>query len=131
GVYLVTGGARGLGSLFARFAASRAGARLVLSGRSEPDARVEQVIRDVRTAGGEALYIRADVSRAEEAAALVQGAKSAFGAIHGIVHGAGVIRDSFLVNKDETSLREVLAPKVWGAVHLDSAAQNESLDWLA
>ncbi|XYH97119.1 SDR family NAD(P)-dependent oxidoreductase [Sorangium sp. So ce1128] len=131
GVYIVTGGARGLGLHVARFLASAVGARIVLAGRSAADARVSSAIRDVRAAGGEALYVRADVRRAEDAGALVRAAKTALGAVHGIIHSAGVLRDALLVNKDDVDVREVIAPKVWGALHLDGATREEPLDFIA
>jgi polyketide synthase PksN len=46
------------------------------------------------------------------------------------VHGAGVLRDSFLTKKTSEEIRAVLGPKVSGLVHLDEASREIGLDWL-
>ena len=128
-VYLITGGAGGLGLLFAEFLASEYKARLVLTGRSALSAEVEARLEGIRKMGAEVLYLSADVSTREGAQALVGDAKAHFGEINGILHAAGVIRDSFVRNKTAEEMRAVFAPKVFGTVYLDEASKNEALDF--
>ncbi|WP_053913132.1 SDR family NAD(P)-dependent oxidoreductase [Streptomyces sp. TP-A0875] len=128
GVHLVTGGAGGIGSLVARRLAGRHGARLVLAGRSPHDERVDALLARIAEDGGEAHYVRADTSRPEGAADAVRAAERVFGEVHGVFHCAGVLRDGYLVHQDPERLREVLAPKLWGAVHLDAATRGQPLD---
>ena len=59
-VAVVTGGGTGLGEAAAR-ALAGAGAALVLSGRNQ--ANLEKVAADIRSGGGRALPVIADVSR--------------------------------------------------------------------
>jgi len=131
GVYLVAGGAGGLGRVVSRFLAATVAARVVLVGRSASDASIEVLSRTIRDAGGAALYLRADISRAEDVCEVVRATKAAFGSLHGIINCAGIIRDSLLVNKDESSVEEVLAPKLWGTIHLDTLTKDEPLDFIA
>ena len=54
GVYLITGGAGGLGLLFARsIARQAAGARLVLVGRGAPTAPIEERLRELEDLGAD------------------------------------------------------------------------------
>ena len=53
------------------------------------------------------------------------------GGLHGIVHGAGMIADNYILKKTAAEFRQVLAPKVTGTVHLDLAAGALDLDFFA
>ncbi|MFI8356845.1 SDR family NAD(P)-dependent oxidoreductase [Streptomyces cyaneofuscatus] len=128
GVYLISGGAGGIGAHVACSLAARHGARLVLAGRSPRDERIDGLLARINAEGGEARYVQADLSHAEEAAAAVRTAESAFGELHGVFHCAGVLRDDFLVSQDLDRIQEVLSPKLLGAVHLDAATRDRPLD---
>ena len=128
GIYLITGGAGGLGRKTARLLAREFGARLVLAGRSRPDAATEALLAELRGLGGEAVYVAADVATEAGARRAVEEVKTRFGALHGVVHAAGVIRDGFLLRKPAEDARAVLAPKVQAAVWLDAATRDEALE---
>ncbi|MFY0524636.1 SDR family NAD(P)-dependent oxidoreductase [Archangium gephyra] len=129
GVYLITGGRGGLGHLFAEELARRYQARLVLAGRAEEDAEMRARLQALAAHGAEALYLRADVSRREEAEVLVTRVLGRFGALHGVIHSAGVLRDGMLASKRVEDVADVLRPKVLGAVHLDQATRLLPLDF--
>jgi polyketide synthase PksN len=129
GVYLITGGAGGLGLIFAEFLAKEHKARMVLTGRSPLSAEQEARLEDLRKAGAEVLYIPADVSNDEDARKLIGEAKARFGAINGIIHAAGVLRDSLIRNKTPEEMSAVFAPKVYGTLHLDELTKDEDLDF--
>ncbi|PJN35791.1 polyketide synthase [Streptomyces sp. CB02959] len=127
GVYLITGGAGGIGGLTARhIAAEVRRPTLVLAGRSPGDGRVERLLADLRQAGAAARYVRADVSRWEEMRHLVAEA----GDITGIVHAAGVVRDALLAEKTAEQWDEVLAAKVDGLLNLDRATEHCPLEFV-
>ncbi|HYC89890.1 MAG TPA: SDR family NAD(P)-dependent oxidoreductase [Thermoanaerobaculia bacterium] len=129
GVYVITGGAGGLGLIFAEFLARECKARLVLTGRSKLTAEREAKLDELRKLGAEVVYLNADVADREDVQALVAECKARFGAIHGVIHSAGVLRDSFLKNKTAGEMRDVLAPKVFGTLHLDELTKDEPLDF--
>ena len=129
GVYLITGGAGGLGLIFAEFLAKHCKARLVLTGRSELSAEREAEFEAFKKAGAEVLYISADVSKSEDARRVVDQARSRFGKLNGIIHSAGVLRDSFLRKKTPEEMEAVFAPKVFGTFHLDEQTRDEDLDF--
>lgn len=129
GVYLITGGAGGLGLIFAEFLTKDWKARVVLSGRSKLSVEREARLEQMRKQGAEVLYLAADVSNSEDVESLIHQSKSRFGEIHGIIHAAGVLRDSLIRNKTLEEMSAVLAPKVWGTLNLDEATKNEALDF--
>ncbi|MEW6380988.1 MAG: SDR family NAD(P)-dependent oxidoreductase [bacterium] len=129
GVYIITGGAGGLGLIFAGYLAGKVKARLVLTGRSELSDKKQARIRELESLGSEVAYIRADISSREEVRKLITEAKSRFGEIQGIIHSAGVIRDAYIIGKSQEDMDAVLAPKVFGTVYLDEATRGENLDF--
>ncbi|MBF0395442.1 MAG: SDR family NAD(P)-dependent oxidoreductase [Desulfobacterales bacterium] len=120
GVYLITGGAGGLGLIFAKYFLDKKKAKVILSGRSF----VEE-----KQLYGDAIYIQSDVSVKEDAFQLISKIKSEFKEINGIIHSAGVISDSFAVNKNIDDISKVLSPKINGVINLDDATKDEPLDF--
>ncbi|WP_144408729.1 SDR family NAD(P)-dependent oxidoreductase [Chromobacterium vaccinii] len=131
GSYLITGGAGGLGLIFAGHLAERCRARLTLTGRSAPTPELEAMLEALRAMGGEASYLQADVATEDGARAAVEAARARFGRLDGILHGAGVLRDSLMRKKTREDMDAVLAPKVLGAFHLDRAVGDGELDFFA
>ena len=129
GVYLITGGAGGLGLLFAEFLAKEFKAKLVLTGRSSLSVEGNSKLDEIRKSGAEVLYLSADVSNYEDVKTMLLESKARFGKIHGIIHAAGVLRDSLIRNKTSEEMKAVFAPKIYGTIHLDEATKNEDLDF--
>jgi len=93
-VGLVTGGASGIGRATA-VAFARAGAKVVLA-----DVVVEggeEVARLVNEAGGEAVFVKCDVSSAAEVEAMINKAVAAFGRLDCAFNNAGIEGDWALV----------------------------------
>lgn len=128
GAYLITGGAGGIGLLIAGRLVRR-GANVVLVGRSELTEAKQEAIEKLRTSEASAFYDRADISQQASVEEVVRRTLQRFGAIHGIIHAAGVIRDSFILHKTTAQVREVIAPKVNGTIWLDLATQALPLDF--
>ncbi|MER6910050.1 SDR family NAD(P)-dependent oxidoreductase [Streptomyces sp. NPDC000594] len=130
GVYLLTGGAGALGLVFAREIATRTqSATLVLTGRSPADERIRDALRELRSHGASARYVRLDVADAAAVEAVVDGLVEEYGRIDGVIHAAGVTRDGYILTKRAQDFVEVLAPKVSGAVNLDRATATLPLDF--
>ncbi|MCY1033270.1 amino acid adenylation domain-containing protein [Corallococcus sp. BB11-1] len=130
GVYLITGGLGGLGVLFAREILEKTrDARVVLVGRSPPREERLTELRAFAKRHDRVEYRIADVTSREQVSALVQEVVDCHGALHGVLHAAGVVSDRLLVRKTREEFRAVLAPKVAGACHLDAATQALALDF--
>ena len=100
-------------------------ARLVLVGRSELDEVKQQFLQGL---GDHATYVRADVSTAEGAERIVSESKHRYGALSGVIHAAGELRDGLIWNKRPEDFADVLGPKVKGVEALDAATSREPLD---
>lgn len=86
-VAVVTGASRGIGRAIA-LALAGAGARVVVNYARSREAG-ESVAAEVKAAGGEALAVGADVSRADEVERLLRATREAFGGLHAWVNNAG------------------------------------------
>ena len=130
GVYLITGGAGGLGRIFA--AEILSGARetqVIVAGRRRLAEAELASLRKLEANGGRIEYRELDVTDEAAVQAVVQEIGRRYGSLNGVLHGAGVLQDSFLIKKTGAELRRVLAPKTAGTVHLDRATRGVRLDW--
>jgi hypothetical protein len=73
GVYLLLGGAGGIGFALSRHLAEAVRARLVWVGRRPEDAEIRSRIAAVAAAGGEAVYLQADAADSSQMAAAAAG----------------------------------------------------------
>jgi len=87
-VVVITGGSSGLGESAARHLASL-GAKVVLGARRKD--KLEAIVADIRSAGGEADYHVTDVTSKADVQALVQQAVDTFGRLDVIVNNAGLM----------------------------------------
>ncbi|TVZ37735.1 acyl transferase domain-containing protein [Alteromonadaceae bacterium 2753L.S.0a.02] len=130
GVYLLTGGAGGLGLIFAReIARCCAHPTLVLTGRRTQPDHLEDTLVELAALGASVHYMTLDVS---DGAAVQQAAITIcerFGSLNGVLHCAGVLNDSLLPDKTAESVTRVLTPKVLGIENLDQATAKQPLDW--
>jgi NAD(P)-dependent dehydrogenase (short-subunit alcohol dehydrogenase family) len=86
-VALITGAGSGIGRE-AALGFARGGAKIVVSDVDE--AGGAETVAMVANAGSEAVFVRADVSKAEEVEAAVAAAVDAFGGLHIVVNNAGI-----------------------------------------
>ena len=86
-VGLVTGGTSGIGRETAILFA-RAGAKVVVAGRRETEG--QETVELIRAAGGEGLFVRTDVSKADEVDQLVQKTVEKFGRLDVAFNNAGI-----------------------------------------
>ena len=130
GVYLILGGARGIGLELSKHLARSVKARLVLIGRSQLSVPQQTGIAHLEALGAEVLYLRADASSLEQMQHAVQEATNRFGRINGVIHSALVLRDMTLEQMTEEQLRSALSPKVEGSVNLYRAVEGQELDFM-
>ncbi len=93
-VAIVTGASRGIGAAIAqRFAAD--GAKVVVNYSTSAGAASE-VVAEIAKAGGEAIAVKANVSKPEEIAGLFDATKKAFGRLDVLVNNAAIMQRSLL-----------------------------------
>ncbi|PAU45221.1 SDR family NAD(P)-dependent oxidoreductase, partial [Streptomyces albireticuli] len=126
GVYVVIGGAGGLGTAWTRHVVEHHRAKVVWLGRRPHDASVDAKLRGIP---GEVSYLRAD---ATDPAALRRAhaeITARHGRIHGVVQAALVLRDQTLATMDEATFRASLAAKVDATVAMAEVFAAEPLDF--
>ncbi|MEX0878362.1 MAG: beta-ketoacyl-ACP reductase [Thermoanaerobaculia bacterium] len=116
---VVTGGSRGIGrAISLELAAS--GARVVLTCRNDL-ARAEATADEIRSLGGQALALAADVRKPEEIKVLADRVASDFGGADILVNNAGVIKDSLFAFMKEEDWDYVLDVDLKGAFRVTKA----------
>ena len=93
-VAIVTGSSRGIGAAIAKRLASDGLAVIVNYAGHAADA--ENVVQEIRAAGGRAVAVKANVSVAAEVAALFDKAEESFGGIDIIVNNAGIMQQGLV-----------------------------------
>ena len=93
-VALVTGGASGMGAE-ASIRLAREGAAVAVVGLTD-DPRGGEVVREITDAGGQAIYIGADVSRDVDCEAAAQATVDAFGRIDLCLAAAGILHAQYV-----------------------------------
>ncbi len=113
-VAIVTGAGRGLGREHARLLAAH-GVRVVVNDLGvEPDGAgtdegpADDVVAEIRDAGGEAIASYDDVADWDGAHRVVDAAIRAFGDLDIVVNNAGILRDSTIVNMSEDDFDDVI-----------------------
>ncbi|WP_310027355.1 SDR family NAD(P)-dependent oxidoreductase [Achromobacter deleyi] len=131
GVYWITGGLGGLGRVFAQAIAQQVREPvLVLSGRRALEPSQAAWLQELRARGARVEYRSVAVDDGAAMAALSRAIVAEHGQLNGVIHTAGVLRDSLLANKTDVDLGTVLQPKVAGVVALDEATRELALEWL-
>lgn len=123
-VAVVTGAARGLGRAYALLLASR-GAKVIVNdpgssvkGQGLDAGPAEEVVREIKAAGGEAAACTESVATARGGRAIIQAALDHYGRIDILVHNAGIVRRASLEEISEQDFEDVLDVHLRGGFHV-------------
>ena len=112
-VALVTGASRGIGAVIAQRLA-RDGAKVAVNYQASEEA-ARQVVQGIAKEGGEAVAMSGDVSREDDANALVKNVIEQWGRIDILVNNAGITRDRLLLRMTADDWDRVLEVNLRGA----------------
>ncbi|HEY0605300.1 MAG TPA: type I polyketide synthase, partial [Herpetosiphonaceae bacterium] len=150
GTYLIVGGLGNLGLALATHIAHTVRANLVLVGRSALPARESwddwlaahdehdligrkrRQVQALESLGAQVLVLQADITHLPEMSAAIAEAERVFGALHGVIHAAGVARGASFRAIQDTGAAETAAhfdPKIHGLIVLTQALQGRRLDF--
>ena len=113
-VAVITGASKGIGAEIARAFGSE-GAAVVVNYASD-EAGAQRVVKAVTGAGGKAIAVRADVSKAGDVAALFEETKRAFGPADILVNNAGVYAFGRIEDVTEAEFRRQFDTNVLGVL---------------
>ncbi|KQU31946.1 oxidoreductase [Methylobacterium sp. Leaf94] len=119
-VAVVTGASKGIGAGIAT-ALARDGAAVVVNYASS-QAGAEAVVAGITAAGGRAIAVRADVSKAAEAQALIEAAVAQFGRLDVLVNNSGVYEFAPIEEVTEAHYRRLFDVNVLGVLLASGAA---------
>lgn len=126
-VVIVTGAGGGLGKSHALMYAAR-GAKVVVNdlgasvdGASAGSEAAQQVVAEIKAAGGEAISNGANVANYDEVAAMMEQAKAEWGRVDVLVNNAGILRDKSFGKSSLDDFKLVLDVHLMGTVNCTKA----------
>lgn len=127
-VVIVTGAGRGIGREIALLAAAE-GAKVVVNdlggaadGSGASAAPAEEVVEDIRKAGGTAVANFDSVADPLAAANIVETAITHFGQLDGVVNNAGILRDAIFHKMSVADFETVIKVHLMGSFYVSHAA---------
>ena len=129
-VALITGAGRGIGRGMALLMASKGAKVIVNDIGTSPDGEgtdatpAEEVVAEIKAAGGEAVANGDTVTEFDGATNMVKQALDTFGGLHIIVNNAGILRDRMLHKMSPEDWLGVLAVHLTGHFNVTRAAIN-------
>jgi short-subunit dehydrogenase len=118
---VITGASSGIGLATAYMAAER-GAKLVLVSRN--DKALSGIVRQIRSKGGQAIHVVADVSKRADHEAVAKAAIRAFGSFDTWVNNAGLSVFGRLDEISDEDHRQVIDVNFWGVVYGSTVAAH-------
>ena len=119
-VAVVTGASKGIGAGIAKALAAEGAAVVVNYASSQTGAAA--VVDAITAAGGRAIAVKGDVSKAADAGAIIDAAINAYGGLDILVNNAGVYEFAALGDVTETSYRRMFDTNVLGLLLVTQAA---------
>jgi acyl transferase domain-containing protein/NAD(P)-dependent dehydrogenase (short-subunit alcohol dehydrogenase family)/acyl carrier protein len=148
GTYVITGGVGGIGYVLARHLLGKYNAKVALVGRTvmpnrehwegwlsehgprnPVSIRIERV-KELTALGGELLLISADVADQTAMEKAWETIEQKFGAVHGVIHAAGLDVGARIAAQSLSAVQEVLRPKVAGSQVLANLLAGREVDFL-
>lgn len=130
-VVVVTGAGRGIGRDIALMMASHGG-RVVVNdlggsaeGSGEDATPAQEVVDEIKAAGGEAVANFGNVAKAQDATAMYEQAMDEFGAIDVVVNNAGILRDVIFHKMTEEDWDSVIAVHLKGSFNMAKAVAQQ------
>ncbi|MFP3515334.1 SDR family NAD(P)-dependent oxidoreductase [Pseudomonas sp. SIMBA_077] len=129
GVYLLIGGAGGLGRALSEYLIVHFKAQVIWLGRRVEDAHLTQQRQRLAGLGPTPYYLQTDANDLQALEHALTQIRQRFGPIHGVVHSAMELADSPLANMDESTFIRGLSAKLT-AQHLQAVLKGQALDFV-
>jgi len=134
GVYVVIGGAGGIGETWSRYVVEHYQAHIIWIGRRPQDARIQAKLDSLAQLGPRPVYIQADATQLGDLQQAYQDIKQIHPQVHGVIHSAVGVFDQSLAQMSESHLREILSVKIDLSVRIaqvfEKGAEQNTLDFV-
>ena len=130
GVYVIVGGAGGIGQALSRYLIERYDAQVVWLGRRGLEQGISQELDGFAGLPRVPSYFQADATDESALRRARQQIEQRFGRIHGVINSAIVLQDQSVMKLDESSFQLVLDVKVASSVNVAKVFADESLDFM-
>ncbi len=130
GVYVVIGGAGGIGEVWTEYMIRTYNAKIIWLGRRQKDEAIQAKIDRLSALGAEPVYFTADATNQEALQRTYEEIKNQYITIHGVIHSAIVLLDQSLANMQEERFKAVLSAKIDVCVRIAQVFKNEPLDFV-
>ena len=124
-VAIVTGASRGIGRATA-IALAATGVKVVVN-YAQSSGAAEEVVQEIEKNGGNAIALKADVSKTEEVDSLIEQTLKTFGRIDILVNNAGITRDTLLLRMKLEDWQAVIDLNLTGVFLCTKAASKVML----
>ena len=129
-VAICTGSGRGVGAEVAKMMAAN-GAKIVVNdpgvgggGEGGDQAPAQQIVDEIKAAGGEAVANYGSVTSFEDCLDMVSQARDEFGGLHIVFNPAGILRDRMFHRMDPQDWKDVIDVHLTGHFNVNRAAIN-------
>jgi acyl transferase domain-containing protein/cation diffusion facilitator CzcD-associated flavoprotein CzcO/acyl carrier protein/nucleoside-diphosphate-sugar epimerase len=130
GIYVVIGGAGGIGELWSEYMVRKYQARLVWIGRRLLESSIQNKIDRIAKLGPAPVYYSADATNLKALQQVYEKIKQQYSNINGIVHSAVGLLDQSLAAMDEEHFINALSSKVETSINLAQVFSQEPLDMI-
>jgi NAD(P)-dependent dehydrogenase (short-subunit alcohol dehydrogenase family) len=91
---------------------------------------IRESLRRIKEAGGQALYRSVDLRDGEAVVAVINEVRAEYGAVRGMIHGAGVLADRLIKDKTAEQFERVYSTKIDGLRNLLAAVADDALRFM-
>ena len=130
GVYVVIGGAGGIGEAWSEYMIRTYQAQIIWIGRRQKDKTIEAKLNRLAALGTSPHYITADATDRDALQQAYEEIRERYSQINGVIHSAIVLLDQSLANMEEERFRAGLSAKVDVSARLAQVFQKETLDFV-
>tara|TARA_B100000315_G_scaffold193119_1_gene183609 strand:+ start:626 stop:1369 length:744 start_codon:yes stop_codon:yes gene_type:complete len=125
-VVLITGGSRGIGKAMSLMFANNGD--IVAVNYLSNEEKAKEVVSEIEKVGGEAMAIKADVSKAVEVSNMVDKIVKQYGSIDVLINNAGHTKDVFLMLMEEKDWDAVMDTNLKGVFNCCKAVSREMIE---
>lgn len=130
GVYVIIGGAGGIGTVWSKYMIDTYEAQIIWIGRRKEDAAIREKIQKLNASGKPPVYISADATDFKSLQSAYTTIKDRYNHINGVIHSAIVLLDQSLVKMEETQFCSALKAKIDVGIRMAQVFGQESLDFM-